>query len=162
MDLVEFLKARYDEDDRAAELADTSGHRWEAVTDGDSGPAVRTERGGEVQWSREIPYAVWHCDDELDGCPEDARGCIAEAEHIARHDPARVLAEVAAKRRIVDLHSPERVWTGSGYEDDKCTTCMLHESDLYGREYETVPCPTLRALGLPHARHPDYDESWRS
>jgi hypothetical protein len=91
---------------------------------------------------------------------EGARGEVAT--HITRHDPARVLAEVAAKRRIVALHSPGRVWTGSKYEDGKCLSCLVSQSDLYGSEYETVPCPTLRLLALHYAGyHPDYQEEWK-
>ena len=102
-DLVTWLRAQLDADERSARRADSSGCRWSAVTDADVGPGVRTELGKEVQWQRDIPYAVWHCEDEQDGCPEAARGCIAEAEHIARHDPARVLRQVAAMRKIVDM-----------------------------------------------------------
>jgi len=37
-----------------------------------------------------------------DGFALSGRQLRATVEHIARHDPARVLVEVAAKRRIVD------------------------------------------------------------
>lgn len=53
------------------------------------------------------------------------------AAHIARHDPARVLAECAAKRELVE------VW-----------------SDEHGGHH------VLRALATIYKDHPDYDEKW--
>lgn len=55
--------------------------------------------------------------------------------HIARHDPARVLAEVAAKRRIVDL-----------------------ADHLSGRN--EVGGAILRALASVYADDPDWREEW--
>lgn len=104
MSLVEFLRARLDEDEAAAKA-------W-------------------------LPF----------GNPDDA----ARA-HIARHDPARVLAEVEAKRRIIDLHGAEPhecvAWDG-----DLGLPCTCYEVD----------CPTLLLLALLYASHPDYDEAWRT
>jgi len=57
-----------------------------------------------------------------------------EGLHIARHDPARVLAEVEAKRRILDL-----------YEE-------LYEPGLY---------EAAALLALPCADRPGYQEAWR-
>lgn len=67
------------------------------------------------------------------------------ARHIALHDPARVLAECEAKRRIAEMHR-------EGIDADCVLDCDDH---MYG------PCNTLRALALPFAEHPDYDEAWR-
>ncbi len=72
--------------------------------------------------------------------PQDAR-------HIARHDPARVLREVAAKRKILTLHSP---WEDSG----DCSACGDVPQVCY-------PCETLRALAAAWSDHPDYDPAWR-
>lgn len=135
MSLVEFLRARLDEDQEAARRC--APGPWALV--------------GEPRETRVV------------SCPTGvavALGWLRDAEHIASHDPARVLADVAAKRAILDLHKPERVWTGSKYEDGKCTTCLLWESQGYSR-YEDFPCPTLRALVAMYADHPDYDPAWR-
>lgn len=76
----------------------------------------------------------------------------AQDQFIARHDPARVLAECDAKRRIVDLHgmsyadAADETWARNG----RCDTCR-----------DAVPCPTLRLLALPYADHDQYDPSWR-
>ena len=61
----------------------------------------------------------------------------ATAEHIARHDPARVLAECAAKRLIL------RIW----FESEFCERDVMND--------------VIDALALPYADHPDYREEWR-
>jgi Family of unknown function (DUF6221) len=63
--------------------------------------------------------------------------------HFSRHDPARVLAECAAKRALIELH--EVVW-GRNY----CFDCG-----------DTHPCPTLRILAQPFADRPGWSEEWR-
>jgi hypothetical protein len=147
--LVEFLLARLDEDARKARAAET-GRRWEALTRADSGPQVRVGDGDMddpgPEWRREVVHPMWHCDDELDGCPDVARGWIAEAEHIARHDPARVLAEVAAKRLILEYAPPK----AHGTFDDG-----------WRRGQMAFHAHTLRLLALPYAGHPDYQEEWK-
>jgi hypothetical protein len=60
-------------------------------------------------------------------------------------DPARVLAECEAKRRVVKLHSAE-----SGQHPDFC-----------GHDLRELPCPTLRLLALVYADHPDYLPEWK-
>lgn len=78
------------------------------------------------------------------------RAAMVNAEHIARHDPARVLAEVDAKRRIIAEHR------GSGVT---CPRCSLGAEDgqvVYWRD----PCATLRLLALPYADHPEYRPEW--
>lgn len=69
-------------------------------------------------------------DTGFDEASEGARPAVVR--HIARHDPARVLAECNAKRRIVEFYGGPK---------------GLHYS--------------LQFLALPHADHPDYREEWR-
>jgi hypothetical protein len=67
------------------------------------------------------------------------------AIHIARFaSPDRVLREVEAKRRILEVHGGDR-----GAQSMFCPHC---EHD--------APCPTLRLLALPFADHPDYQPEW--
>lgn len=77
--LVAFVEARLDEDERTARfvLSSYAGHEpdWDVPCTG----VVQT--GGELVPTGDGPLA----------------------EHIARHDPARVLRAVEAKRRILDL-----------------------------------------------------------
>ena len=70
------------------------------------------------------------------------------------YDPARVLAECEAKRRIVGLHTGQHECVGEKYGDPQACIYVspgfMHEDD-----------PTLRLLALPYAGHPEYDERWR-
>lgn len=75
----------------------------------------------------------------------------AARNHIARHDPARVLAEVEAKRRILYEHRDD------GYGD--CLGCGMNALEEMCREIDD--CPTLLALAAVYATHPDYQAEWR-
>jgi hypothetical protein len=57
---------------------------------------------------------------------------------------ARVLREVEAKRRILELHRPDDP------DRPECVTC--------GPRW---PCRTVEALTSAYADHPDYHEEWR-
>ena len=87
----------------------------------------------------------------------DGDGPPHVAEHVARHDPARVLAECAAKRRLVlacrdsrpDLH-----FLGArpnGMADFPLTPSDQHQ----------LAALTLALLALPYAGHHDYRPEWR-
>ena len=128
--LVAFLRARLDKDEAVARRVKSS---WRQV--GETGVIVASD-GGRAE---ECANGNW----------------TGIAEHIVRHDPPRVLAEVESKRRIIELHAleyrerPERVL---GEADDPfCAECSG----------EGFPCETLRLLALPYADHPDYREEWR-
>jgi hypothetical protein len=152
--MLVWLAAQIDNDEAQARRAKGCGDRWTAVTNGDFGPGVRTEVGSDVQWRREIEPAVWRCADEADGCPEDARGCIAEAEHIARNDPASVLRRVAAHRAILDVHTGGRSYV---YTDDGSPAC-----DACGDGTVRWPCPTVQHLAMAYASRDGYQEKWGS
>jgi hypothetical protein len=132
--LVEFLRARLDEDERIAREA-TGGlkdaHRWSVLNLANHPGAVGTEWGALVATDTALrPHA----------------------DHIARHDPARVLAEVEAKRELIALHGPGEMEYTDG---DVCMICDVREPEPF------YPCKTLRLLALPYADHPDYREEWR-
>jgi hypothetical protein len=76
-----------------------------------------------------------------DGSWNDVDGCWGV--HI---DPARVLAEVEAKRRVMGRHHNFQGW---------CAGCG---NDLTHRISD---CPELRDLAAPYADHPEYREEWR-
>jgi hypothetical protein len=67
--------------------------------------------------------------------------------------PARVLREVEAKRRIIELH-PLVTYTDEepGYRQ------ILNDHTCPGRQ---APCTTLRLLALPYADRPGYRQEWR-
>lgn len=92
-------------------------------------------------------------------CGPYGGGIDPEGEHIAAHDPAFVLADIAAKRRIVAEHhlvpaaAPQPAEPAHG-----CETCHSHSEYSVGA---FGPCTTLKLLALPFAQHPDYQETWR-
>src|SRR4051812_25289254 len=79
------------------------------------------------------------------------------AEHVARHDPARVLAECAAKRRLVLAcrdSRPDLRFLGArpnGLADFPLTPTDQHQ----------LAALTLALLALPYAEHHDYRVEWR-
>ena len=88
------------------------------------------------------------------GVPGELAGDAAD--HVAHHDPARVLAGCAAKRRLV-------------------LACRDTRPDLHllgarpqGLDFPVPPTDqhqlaalTLALLALPYAAHPDYRPAWR-
>ncbi len=153
MTLIEFLRARIDEYEAAARKAMPYGHGAWTYVDGDRGPQVDLNPGeGEAleTWTREGSSSVWTCDDPDDGCQDVAASWAAEGEHIARWDPARVLAEIAAKRRIIDEYEQREREATSGIEQAK----------VFGY-HATGLLIAIRLLALPDAEHPDYREEWR-
>ncbi|WP_302832288.1 DUF6221 family protein [Streptomyces malaysiensis] len=110
---------------------------------------IKHGQGGAVV--AEVTYAIPTYEPEV----HEARAeCdTRNEEHIARHHPARVLAETEAMGQILALHHFEP------YEDDPdrgfCRECQRD------RAAETYPCTTVRLLALPYADHSDYREEWR-
>lgn len=90
-----------------------------------------------------------------------------EWDHIARHDPSRVLASVAANRTLVAMHEPSeydhydrldsetKQWVESPY----CGTCDVCRS-CFPDEDRPWPCDTLKLLASVYASHPDYRTEW--
>ena len=72
----------------------------------------------------------------------------------ARFDPARVLAECDAKRRIIDL-----AYEATGY--DMTVDLERSSSARADSALAFVGDRILKALALPYADHPDFDEAWR-
>jgi len=134
MTIIEFLTARYDEDEAAARTC----LGVNALADMRRGidPPRWTRDGGSIR------------DDRPDGSGHPVlrvqHTWAREAEHITRHDPARTLADIAAKRRILEEHAPGR---------DRC--------DEHDASFRTIPCPTILALASVYADHPDHRQEWR-
>ena len=89
--------------------------------------------------------------------PAAASGQRPTAEHVARHDPARILAECSAKRRLVlacrDAR-PDLSFLGRrprGMADFPLTPHGEHE----------LAALTLALLALAYTDHHDYREEWR-
>ena len=121
-----FMRERLDEEAAAAIAA--GGDAWQHHEHPSDTGLIRDAAGGVVVYD--------------EGEPSEE-----QAEHIARWDPARVLADVAAKRAIVDMH--ETCGTGSGYCDDG------------GHGYsDGLGCGILDYLAQPYAQHPDWQQDW--
>lgn len=149
MTLTDFLLARIDEDVAVARESKPGPWAWKPY-----------RASGEMLQSAEdsAHTSVLRTDNGWAPLP-------ADAEHIARHDPARVLAECEAKRRIVGHHQygmgSRIVWPGVTEEAyEVCSACYERSDDGYASNAK-APCMTLRLLALPFADHPDYDEAWR-
>ena len=112
-DLVAFMSARLDEDRAVAREAAGLTECWVAEE-----PAI-----GVVL---------------VDGEPLIEGHIAGLTAHIARHDPARVLHEVAAKRAIIRWHG--------GLDADY--------------DYGTFPDDIIAALAAVYSDHPDYREEW--
>jgi hypothetical protein len=128
-ELVEWLREQVDEDERAAQgCIDEVGpeRKDDPFTDG-SGPADRDS----------FPSYPW-------GSQERELEYMAGPGH-----PARVLAEVAAKRRIIDLHEPYDSEERGGLA---CWVC--------GPGGFPWPCETLRLLASVYAARPGWREEW--
>lgn len=112
-DLVRFLRARLAEDEQAAREA--GNRRW---LEEDNIISLWPERedDGFMSWPTR-----------------------ADARHAARHDPARVLAEVEAKRRIIE----------------DFTYWQPHDAGFDALEL------AVQALALPYSDHPAYRDEWR-
>ena len=137
MTITEFLVARLDEREAAAKAA--PGNAWVAHAEDDvAGASVYDE-----QWLLLNPTHYDH--DEPYSSRPGARGPMyierardQLADHIARHDPAHVLADVAAKRAIV----------------------ARAEAYLHGpRHLEAMAA--VRHLAAIDADHPDYRQEWQ-
>lgn len=82
MTITEFINARLDEDAAAARESWYDGQRW------------LTEEEGVYRWP----------DDELVHMADRK----ADARHIARHDPARVLRDIEADRALIAAYTAAR------------------------------------------------------
>lgn len=125
--MIGFLIARIDEDEAvAAWFRNDLGvsKRWRCD---EIGGVIRTVGPTEFGLPDVIAEAVSHLD----------------AEHMARYDPARVLADCASKRQVVEA-------------------CRVdHEDSLTsGDDGITLATEVLCLLALPYSDHPDYDRAW--
>jgi hypothetical protein len=92
------------------------------------------------------------------GNPYAGDGDGSDFRYDERFDPARVLAQCAAHRAIVEAHpiTTEVVGYGHRTHDFGCVTCHDWDGVTSGLGY----CPTLRALASVYADHADYRPEW--
>lgn len=113
--LVDRIRAALDETERVARAAHYDGQRWYAQDE-------LVER--------------WPADEVVTTADRKV-----EATHIARHDPASVLRQVAAIRKLLELHEP--FIADEDEPDPICQTCT-EGSHLY--DVSAYPCPTVLAI----------------
>ncbi|WP_329215167.1 DUF6221 family protein [Streptomyces sp. NBC_01485] len=143
-DLVQWLRAQLDEDERIARAA-TPGPWWHNPGKQWLGPEA-FEKYDLRQGEEFVGY----------GGPHPFTGAVAstgpasnvqgmkDAAFIAAHDPARVLREIDAKREVVRL--AERAHD-------------YHETFMNG--FAAAMEQALRLFALAYADRPGYQESWR-
>ncbi|MFJ4847564.1 DUF6221 family protein [Streptomyces sp. NPDC088733] len=119
-DLVGFLRARLDEDAAVAHAAaDGPWTPWRSTLHGLGDLLHPVSTAGQKPGARAgIATSSW-----------------LDAEHIARWDPARVLAEVDSKRRAFEL--------------------------LHDEGGDLMFADVFKLMALPYADHPDYEDGWR-
>lgn len=145
-DLAQWYSQQLDEDERIAQGAGGAG--WEEL------PV-----SGWVHTSP-LPTSEWQppgYDHHVASAP-----LPADRAHIVEHDPARVLCEIDAKRRLIaDLlaepHASVRpggsTWIYCDADSDPEGSCECGRDERVNRR--------IRLLALPYADRPGYLESWR-
>ncbi|MGW1295144.1 DUF6221 family protein [Streptomyces sp. NPDC002533] len=135
--LVQFLRNRLDEDEQTARAA--TWDEWDS--------AHWTARPPQADYERYI-VADYLDDGVVVVTPENADP-DGVGRHIARHDPARVLREIDAKRQILDEYANEARVMEQGHRTG------WTEGGQAARE--TV----LKLLAVAYADHPDYRDTWK-
>lgn len=144
-EIMTFLTERLDADEQIALAATHGAQRSEA--------GVWTHEcdhadlpGDEMPYSHELCCVVEgdiHIYNEGGHTPD-------QAAHIARWDPARVLAEIAVKRRIIDgcvgAMFVGEIQPGTTWNDDAAGAVVGEH--------------VLRLLAMARHDHPDYDPEW--
>lgn len=120
-ELVEFLLARLAEDEAVARSAEPVG--WVTFRQADGS----MDHTAVAAWTDE----GWLVDGRM----------VQDDSAETFYDPARVLAEVEAKRRVIARYS---------------------NASPDGDEWAEVAWDFLLAFALPYADHPDFREEWRS
>lgn len=144
-DLVAFLTARYDEEQRLAEAA-TAGP-WEASEN----------LIGGLQWVGIFAPTLEGRHVALDVGRITTR---ETADYVAAHDPARVLADIAAKRAILRTLAQLRTDGEQAAEAITADTPLeLSGAVLLGMC--GAPGVIEKRLAAPYASHPDFQAEWR-
>jgi hypothetical protein len=133
-DLTAFVAARLAEDEAAARAALES--EWFAHV-AEFARADHYAAFGDLA----VEYDQWLPD-------------VADGAHVARHDRARALREVAAKRAVLALHHAA-LYEGRNSDGDERSDYFCNECDL-----EKFPCRTVGLLAAVWSDHPDYRAEW--
>ena len=130
-ELVDYLLARLDEEEDAAKRA---GFGWGA------------DWAAEDRFTDGYEYAVIVAQGSIDAVTSEDGDVV---RHIAIHDPARVLAEIAAKRAVLD-HAERRCSDAATSGDP--SACLIAGGVL----------EAVERLAQVYAGRDDFDPAWRS
>lgn len=144
MTIIEFLEARIAEDEASAREASSRSLEWRSFRGSVHGGTI-TEPNPE--WGDEPDEGYGSVTIVYDeGAPR-----MPEAAHIARHDPARVLAECAAKREI--LKQAEEASSNTEYV---ISQSCINQAEMDEERASDPGRLILQALAAVYADHPDY------
>lgn len=147
--LIEFLTARLAEDEATARAATAGPWRYN--------PGKHYRREWTVEFEESVfagPTGDSATSIALTGESDDLQS-MADAAHIAHHDPARVLREVAAKRRIMERHSR---YDGSKHLD-YCAGCSSGDDSGYP-DVALEDCPELQDMAFIWNENEDWSIAW--
>lgn len=163
-DLVQWLRAQLDEDERTARTAcEYAEAEWRLDEDGET----------VLWWPPEPHIAEKEREKGLPVVSDHWRGQAISpggtriAPHIAEHDPARVLREINAKRQVIAAYAAAvdrmeelaaliarlRAGNESSYMPELDRSAAIHKRDVLHE--------VLQLLALPYADRPGYREEWR-
>ena len=133
-DIAEFLTARWGEEQAAAEAA---------VPEGGTG---RWEVNGSTSC-----YIVDADDTDEITIYDEGGHSPRQAQHIALHDPARVLADLEAKRAILARVAEDAAiaWSPRAQAVPDCDWHLI-----------AMARDVLKLLVQPYREHPDFDRAW--
>lgn len=127
-DLRAFVAARLDEDEAAARAATEGPWSFAGYDSADGWPIVANDEHEIV-----------------------SRSGSDDAEHIARHDPARVLREVAAKRAVIRQYEDVR---------EQARHPVSAENRMRARVAEGELLEVLQHIAVIYSNHTDHDPNW--
>ena len=154
-DPIQWLLAQLNEDERIARAAGgRSEQTWEADLSG-------KDPLGQPSWPVAVRYTT---DGRLRGAvahlPVTQERSEDRMVHIARHDPARVLREIDAKRQLIARGGPfctsdcDEPGNEPMNPDTNWTTPLEHHFDCGAYE-------AAKVLAAVYADRPGYREDWR-
>lgn len=141
MDIVEFLTARLDEDQAVARWSGRGRVAWLTYR---AGPTQKLVSAIAVS----VDGGTWIANGEEVPDPDSVR---------VVYDPARVLAEVKAKRELIEI-----AFSHAAKIDGEWGCCHSEESIKAGLCEDERPedQAILRTLAKLYDSHPDYDPAW--
>ncbi|MEU0991291.1 DUF6221 family protein [Streptomyces sp. NPDC005953] len=166
-DLVVFLRERLDGDAAAAERHSCALDCMERIHSDWHRVRLARERGDTVQRLASLGLGL---DDVGAWRPEAALHTVHPSKMRGTAlDSARVLREVEAKRRLLDLHSVvhrQIGWLEDGSEESSklpvCGHCVpKHQHYSSRKDVPEGPCLTVRLLAAVYEDHLDYQPGWR-